>query len=112
MRVAHNNNNTGKVIEMLKRRLKEMLGLEIILDTYSLTKYKKRYLQLLIDQPEKAYNILVEVLGGNKNSANLILRYLLQPLVEDQRILDKALEELEKGNPEPLKQLLVTPLMM
>lgn len=99
--------HTEKIIEILEKRLKEMPGLEIVLNTYSQTRYKKSYLQLLVNQPKEAYKILVEVFGGDRSSANLILRYLLQPLIRDQRTLDKAIEQLEKGDPQLLKQLLL-----
>ena len=84
-----------------------MPGLEIVLDTHSKLKHGKRFTQLLVDNPSVAYKLLVEVLGGSKTSATLVLQYLLQPLAEEPGLVEEALKKLEQGEDKLVKKIIL-----
>ena len=101
----------SKILTIIKNRLKDMPGLEIILDTRSKIRYSKEYAYLLLESPGEAYKLLVEVMGGSKSSATMVLEYLLQPLVKDSRQLELALKKLEEDDDDSLiKRILLIEL--
>ncbi len=95
-----------KVVEILRSRLKDMPGLEIVLDTHSRLRYGVRFTQLLVEKPLEAYKLLVEALGGSNSSATMILQYIIQSLTRELGEAEEAVKRLVKGDDSLFKKML------
>ncbi len=95
-----------KIIEEISRKLDVMPGLSTILDVYSMRTYRKRFAELFVEEPVKAYRIIEKVLANDKTSINFVLTYLLRTFTRNDELINKVIEELSKGNDELLKKIL------
>jgi len=94
------------IVEELSRKLEVMPGLSSILDVYSMREYKKRFAELFVKEPGKAYKILEKVFAGNRDSINFILKYLLRTFTRNDELISKIIEELSRGNDELFKKII------
>ncbi len=95
-----------KIVEEISRKLEVMPGLSAILDVYSMRTYRKRFAELFVKEPVKAYRIMEKVFANDKASINFVLTYLLRTFTRNDELINKIIEELSKGNDELLKKIL------
>ncbi len=96
----------GRIIEELSRKLEVMPGLSTILDVYSMRTYRKRFIELFVEEPVKAYKVMEKVFADNKASINFVLTYLLRTFTRNDELINKTIEELSRGNDKLLKEIL------
>lgn len=95
-----------KIVEEISRKLEVMPGLSTILDVYSMRTYRKRFAELFVEEPVKAYRIMEKVFANDKTSINFVLTYLLRIFTRNDELINKIIEELSKGSDELLKKIL------
>ncbi len=95
-----------KIVEELSKKLEVMPGLSTILDVYSMRSYRKRFAELFVEEPVKAYKIMEKVFANDRASINFVLTYLLRTFTRDDELINKVIEELSKGNDELLRKIL------
>jgi hypothetical protein len=88
------------------RRLRSVaLGAVSMLNNIAFRKYRVDFASLLIDDPMKAYEVLLEYTKGDHHRARLLLRTVLVAFIPPQELL-RALDALEKGDAGPLRRAL------
>ncbi len=97
---------TERIMEELAKRLDVMPGLSSILDVYSMNMYRKRFIELFIEEPRKAYKVIEKVFAGNRDSINFMLKYLLRTFTRDDELISKIINELARGNDDLLKRII------
>ncbi len=95
-----------KIVEELSRKLDVMPGLSSILDVYSMNMYHKRFIELFVEEPGKAYKVMEKVFAGDRDSINFVLKYLLRTFTRNDEVISKIIDELSRGNDELLKKIM------
>ena len=81
-------------------------GLLATLNTYAFQLRKMDFPHLLVEDPAAAYEVIVRYTRGDRRKARYVLTYLLVGLVGSPGEVERAVEALERGDPEPVKRLL------
>lgn len=96
---------SSDVAGLITARLRQKaLGLLIALNSRAFTVARKDFAQLLVDDPLKAYQVLLDYSNGDKNKARLILRAALVGLLGSLSEVDEIITMLEKGDPTGFKR--------
>lgn len=91
-----------KLVQLLSRRLRgTALGALSMLNNLAFKKYRTDFASLLITDPLKAYEVLLEYAKGDKRRARLFLRSILVVIIPPSKLL-QVIDALERGDPGPL----------
>ena len=81
-------------------------GLLAMLNMYAFQMYRMDFPHLLVENPAAAYRVVLRYAQGDRAKARYVLTYLLVGLVGSPGEVERAVEALERGDPEPVKRLL------
>ncbi len=91
-----------KLVQLLSRRLRgTALGAVSMLNNIAFKKYRSDFASLLVTDPLKAYEVLLEYARGDKRRARLFLRSVLVVIIPPSKLLS-VIDALERGDPRPL----------
>ncbi len=97
----------GDPARAIAARLRYMgAGLLALLNSYAFRIARRDFPHLLVEDPRKAYEAVLAYTRGDRGKARYILLNILVGLVGSPAEAEAALEALERGDPEPLKELL------
>lgn len=91
-----------KLVQLISKRLRGVaLGALSMLNNLAFKKYRTEFALLLVTDPLRAYEVLLEYAKGDKRRARLFLRSVLMVIIPPSRLL-QVIDALEKGDPGPL----------
>ncbi|KSW12537.1 hypothetical protein CF15_07400 [Pyrodictium occultum] len=95
-----------RAVQLIRERLRSIaLGALAVLDSLSFATYRVDFATLLLRDPQAAYKVLLAY-QRSPHKARLLLRSILLPFAQSATEVLEAIDALEKGDPEPLKQLI------
>jgi len=81
-------------------------GLLAMLNTHAFRLARRDFPHLLVEDPARAYRVVLEYTRGDRGKARYILSSILVGLVGSPAEVEEALRRLEEGDPGPLRGLL------
>ena len=96
----------SKVFESL---IKSTVAMHVAVDKYFKVKYGRGFIDVLLDEPVRAYETLKEYFGSEE-AADFFIYLVLKVL--HRLNIDEAIEYLKKGDSESFKKLIRTYLIL